>query len=73
MKRLMIVLSLVILLLIVAWQLFLYQKLSTNQISCSGDWSYAVKCPVGTFCKSLKQGPFVGGICSPYLLPVTTK
>jgi len=45
---------------------YLQYKDSTN-ISCGGDWSYNVKCPVGSYCKSLNQGPMAGGICTPYL------
>lgn len=36
-----------------------------KSISCGGDWSYNVKCPLGTYCKPLNQGPLAGGVCTP--------
>lgn len=38
-----------------------------GDISCGGDWSYNVKCPLGTYCQSLNQGLMAGGICTQYL------
>lgn len=52
------------------WQYNLYQKLSKTDMSCEGDWSYDVKCPVGTYCHSLGQGPMAGGLCKPLLSPM---
>jgi hypothetical protein len=46
------------------WQFILFQQ---EGISCQGDWSYAVNCPLGTYCGSLNQGSLAGGICRPYL------
>jgi hypothetical protein len=50
-------------------QYMLYKEMEANNetISCGGDFSYFVKCPEGTYCKSLDKGPFVGGECSVYL------
>ncbi|MFH1408240.1 MAG: hypothetical protein ABIJ36_00225 [Patescibacteria group bacterium] len=48
------------------WQFSLYQKLSKTGASCGGDWSYNVQCPFGSYCRSLKQGPLVGGSCKPF-------
>lgn len=52
------------------WQYSLHQKLSETDMSCGGDWSYAVKCPLGSYCRSLGQGPLAGGLCKPWLSPV---
>lgn len=52
------------------WQYNLYQKLSATDMSCGGDWSYAVKCPLGSSCRSLGQGPLAGGTCKPWLSSV---
>jgi len=39
-------------------------------MACGGDWSYAVKCPFGSSCRSLGKGPMAGGICKPWLSSV---
>ncbi len=54
----------------VFWQYSLHQKLSETDMSCGGDWSYAVKCPLGSSCRSLGQGPLAGGLCKPWLSSV---
>lgn len=59
--------GLVILAIFTGWQYRLYRQ---EKSSCGGDWSYGVKCPLGTYCDSLNQGPLVGGLCQPYLSPV---
>jgi len=45
------------------WQFSLQQ----NQISCGGDWSYSVRCPFGTYCRSIGRSPQAGGLCTPFL------
>lgn len=50
------------------WQYSLYQKLSKVDMSCGGDWSYNVQCPIGSYCRSLGQGPSAGGVCTPFFL-----
>ncbi|OGH11217.1 MAG: hypothetical protein A2857_02305 [Candidatus Levybacteria bacterium RIFCSPHIGHO2_01_FULL_36_15] len=47
-----------------------YIKYTSSEISCGGDWSYNAKCPLGTYCKSLNQGPLAGGICEPYAFEI---
>lgn len=44
----------------------------SNDINCNGDFSYKTKCPFGSFCKSLDQGPMAGGICRPFVFPYIT-
>jgi len=51
----------------VYWQYTVSKSLGNKTVSCGGDFSYMMKCPVGTYCKSLGQGPGAGGICSPYV------
>jgi len=57
-----------ILVIFVVWQYNHYNNLS--DVSCGGDWSYNVKCPLGSYCASLNQGPYAGGICRPFLAPI---
>jgi len=52
------------------WQYNLYQKLSQTDMGCGGDWTYMVKCPFGSYCRSLGQGPLAGGACRPWLSSV---
>jgi len=52
------------------WQFSLYQRFSKETLSCGGDWSYNVRCPIGTYCQSLGQGPLAGGLCKPFLSPL---
>jgi len=52
------------------WQYNLYQRLSETDMSCGGDWSYNVQCPIGSYCRSLGQGPLAGGLCKPILSPL---
>ncbi|OGG20601.1 hypothetical protein A3D03_05315 [Candidatus Gottesmanbacteria bacterium RIFCSPHIGHO2_02_FULL_40_13] len=52
------------------WQFSLYQRFSKETLSCGGDWSYNVRCPIGTYCQSLGQGPLGGGICKPLTSPI---
>lgn len=52
------------------WQYSIYQKLSKIDISCGGDWSYNVQCPIGSYCQSLGIGPLAGGLCKPFLSPL---
>lgn len=52
------------------WQYNLYQRLSETDTSCGGDWSYKVQCPIGSYCRSLSQGPLAGGLCKPILFPL---
>ena len=49
----------------VFWQYDLYKKFSITATSCRGDWSYNVKCPFGSYCRSLDQGSLAGGLCEP--------
>lgn len=49
------------------WQYSLYQRLSKATLSCGGDWSYNVRCPIGSYCQSMGQGPLAGGLCKPFL------
>jgi len=49
------------------WQFGLYQRFSKEALSCGGDWSYNVQCPIGSYCQSMGQGPLVGGLCKPIL------
>src|SRR3972149_6621591 len=51
----------------VGWQ---YRQYRQDGSSCGGDWSYGVKCPLGTYCRSLNMGPLAGGVCQPYLSPL---
>jgi hypothetical protein len=51
------------------WQRGLHQKLFAK-MSCGGDWSYLNKCPYGSYCRSLKQGPLAGGLCKAWLTPL---
>jgi len=62
--------ALVLLILISLWQYALHYKLSQTDMACGGDWSYGVKCPFGSYCSSLGQGPLAGGICKPWLSSV---
>ena len=62
------ILIIFILLVLVFIQYFQFRN-STDS-SCGGDWSYNVKCSVGSYCKSSNQGPFVGGVCTQYLSEV---
>jgi len=55
--------------LIALWQYDTHQQLSKTDMSCGGDWSYNVRCPVGSYCQSLGQGPLAGGLCKPFLSP----
>ena len=66
-QKSLLLLLLVVLTVIVFSRYFLNSSRVLNQtISCGGDWSYDVKCPLGTYCKSLNQGPLAGGICTPF-------
>ncbi len=62
-----IIIFVAIFILFIFWQFFLLIK--NRNVSCGGDWSYNVKCPVGTFCRPLEQGPLSGGVCRPFLFP----
>ena len=52
------------------WQFSIYQESSQETLSCGGDWSYNVKCPIGFYCQSLGQEQLVGGLCRPLLSPL---
>lgn len=52
------------------WQYNLHQTLSQTDMACGGDWSYTVKCPPGSSCRSLGEGPLAGGVCKPWLSAV---
>lgn len=52
------------------WQFSLYQRFSKGTLSCGGDWSYNVQCPIGSYCQSLGQGPLAGGLCKSFLSPL---
>lgn len=52
------------------WQYNLYQRLSETDMSCGGDWSYNVQCPIGSHCRSSGQGPLGGGLCKSILSPL---
>lgn len=66
-KYLFLIIIFVVLLISTLTLYFLRQSSITGYpgVSCGGDWSYDVVCPVGTYCKSLNQGPLAGGICTP--------
>ena len=51
------------------WQYNLYKKFNAlgNGESCAGDWSYAKVCERGSYCKTIKNAPLYGGLCTPYL------
>lgn len=49
------------------WQYGLHLKFSATDMSCGGDWAYMVKCPLGSYCRSLGQNPLAGGICEPWI------
>lgn len=51
----------------IVWQVHISTQLSQTKISCGGDWSYKVKCPAGTYCKSAGKNSLAGGFCKPYL------
>jgi len=51
-----------------AWQYWQFKTIPSQ--SCGGDFSYNTQCPFGTYCKSLGQGPFAGGLCTSYLAPL---
>lgn len=55
---------------VVFWQYNLHQKLSVTDVACGGDWTYMVKCPFGSYCRSLGQGPLAGGLCKSWLSSV---
>lgn len=52
------------------WLYNLYQRLSETDMSCGGDWSYNVQCPIGSYCRSSGQGLLAGGLCKPILSPL---
>lgn len=51
------------------WQYNLYKKFIARGYgeSCGGDWSYAKVCERGSYCKTIKNAPLMGGTCTPYL------
>lgn len=49
------------------WQYNLFRELSENSVSCGGDWTSNVKCPLGSYCRPLGKTPLVGGLCRPFL------
>lgn len=82
-KRIVLILVLLLVFIIglfSLWQFGLYQRFSKETLSCGGDWSYNVHCPIGTYCQSLEQGPLAGGsstggslsggLCKPFLSPL---
>lgn len=70
MSKLLIIIFLVVLVIFGLWQYFLHQRLFSTNISCGGDWSYMVKCSLGSYCQSLGQGPLAGGLCKAWLSSV---
>ena len=67
-KHFILIIALVFLVIIFMWQWKLKQNLTENTVSCGGDWSYnEISCPLGSYCKSLNQGPFAGGVCKTLL------
>lgn len=52
------------------WQYNLYQKLSRTAIGCGGDWSWSVRCPIGSYCRSIGRGPLAGGYCMPWFTTI---
>lgn len=65
--KLLLSLVLIIVLVIVIAKYFVNSSyVSQRTMGCGGDFSYDVKCPIGTYCKSLNQGPLHGGICTPF-------
>ena len=58
---------LIIISIFILWQFMLINSMKASPISCGGDWSYNVKCPMGTTCKSLRQGYLLGGLCTPWI------
>lgn len=51
-----------------AWQYWQYRQ-GPGQ-SCGGDWSYRTTCSLGSYCRSIGQGPLAGGTCQSYLSPI---
>ena len=69
-SRIWILIAIVVLIVggVFAWQYWQFKTIPSQ--SCGGDFSYNIQCPFGTYCKSLGQGPFAGGICTSYLAPL---
>ena len=65
--KIFIIVILIFIAVFVAYEYSQYASLSKNSISCEGDFSHNVQCPLGTFCQSLKHGQTAGGICKTYL------
>lgn len=59
--------------LVIGFSFWQYKLARKSYPSCGGDWSYGIKCPFGTFCASLGQGPFVGGLCRPWLATIVKR
>lgn len=50
-----------------ALQIYVTVSLKNKKnLGCGGDWNYQNKCPIGSYCKSLGQGDFAGGMCTPF-------
>jgi len=56
--------------LLTFWQFNLFKWLELRSVSCGGDWSYDVRCPIGSFCQSIGHGRLAGGKCKVWLHPV---
>lgn len=55
-----------VVLFILSWQ----RNLGRQGIACGGDFSYNVKCPIGTMCKTQEgDNELKGGMCTPWLQP----
>ncbi len=67
MKKLFILIAVLVIGAVIAWQFRLHGEFAQRNISCGGDWSYNVACPFGSYCRSLDQGPLAGGVCAPLL------
>ena len=73
MKKIIIISTALIVLIVVVFvviQFQQYRQYQQQRISCRGDFSYDVQCPLGTTCQTLGQGPTAGGLCKPYLSPL---
>lgn len=69
-KKIFIVCLSVLIIAFALWQYNLHQELSKTGMSCGGDFSFDIRCPIGSSRRSLGQGPSVGGLCKPWFTPI---
>ena len=58
---------------VILWQLLIDLTLEKKPISCGGDWSYGVSCPMGATCVMGSINPLAGGTCQSYAKAAVTK